>query len=672
MADVFLSYANEDAAAADTLADHLSSAGYAVWWDRQIHAGASFEAEISRQLTAARVVIVIWSPASVSSEWVKDEATEALEQRKLLPVAVEGQRPPFGFRQTQTLQWSTAGSGEDQFFDALGRAIRILTDGPGSQDRPKEVSPDITQETRNRNSRRGAMGIAFAALAGLAVLLSGVYYQRVETREDKTGSSDLVSRPPDVPSIAILPLADLSEQGNQTYFAQGISEEILNVLTGAPDLRVVGRTSSFQIANTELDLKAIGAALDATYLLEGSVRMDGDRVRVGVQLVDTATGFNVWSDRYDHELKEIFEIQRRIADAVGDALKIKITGSSPDRDLTAYTLYLRGLYAWRLRLVEGESGAIALLERAIARDPSMADAHATLAAARQVRAISAQSVGSPELEAIRAEATAAAERALQLEPGQPLALAALAGIYAHSGRLVEAHQLLDRALQDPRASESSYVFLSDVLRMVGAHEESAVLIRGALENNPHSQPLHRQLSRLGFELGNLEMAVEHGRLAVELGQYKEPASAIFTAAALAELGQVQDAIELVERVSIPEWMLDAQGFRLALLAQSSTDARDRFIEFARSDGSLPWSMHLLRLGEQSLGDQLLLQAAESGVFFRQPTAFGRVFENTATNFRRTKVFKEVARELGVYDHWQQYGWPDECRPLNDGADFLCK
>jgi len=677
VSDIFVSYASEDRERIRPLVELLESRGWSVWWDRKIHAGPRFDQIIEEAIEQATCIIAVWSRHSVVSDWVRTEASEGLDRGILVPMRIDDVRPPLEFRRSQTAELLGFPEHRDGL-DALLAGVRdtINKQGrAGSEDDETDAGEhDERGESTSFGLRPKLIGVLVVAVVGVASWIGWAGFRTESARDTSQYEVDSQVAAADqiqIPSIAILPFVDLSEQGDQEYFANGISEEILDVLTRTPNLRVVGRTSSFQFKGYDRDLREIGKTLSAGYLLEGSVRQDGDRVRVGVQLVDASTGFNVWSDRFDHELKHIFEIQESIAEAVGTALKVQVaTDVSPRRDLAAYTLYLRGLYAWRLRMVEGEKGAISLLEQATTRDPEFTEAHATLAAAWQLRALFAQRAESSETESLRARAITSAERALQLEPGQPMALTALSGVYAHTGRLVEARELLDLALKDPRASESPYVFLSSILRMVGNQEAGIELIRKGLENNPHSQSLHRELSQLGFETRNLEMAVEHGRLAVEISQYKEPVSAIFTAAALAEQGDVAAALELIDRVPIPPALIDPQGFRLALQAHSSAEARVRFIEFARVDGSLPWAMALRRLDEVSLADRLLIQIAQDGVFERVPLALSRVFEHSPTGFRRTEIFEKTVRELGVYEYWRRFGWPSVCEPVSDKT-FTC-
>ena len=179
-------------------------------------------------------------------------------------------------------------------------------------------------------------------------------------------------------SIAVLPFADLSEMGDQEFFADGISEEILNVLVRIPGLKVAGRTSSFSFKGRNEDLREIGAALGVNHVLEGSVRRSGTRLRITAQLIRGEDGFHLWSETYDREISDIFEIQDEIARSVADQLVVSLGLSSEtlvkDRteDLVAYENYLRAKQLFLDRGKDNLDMALLLLSEATARDPDFA------------------------------------------------------------------------------------------------------------------------------------------------------------------------------------------------------------------------------------------------------------------------------------------------------------
>ena len=193
------------------------------------------------------------------------------------------------------------------------------------------------------------------------------------------------------PSVAVLPFANMSADAEAEYFSDGITEEILNALAKLSGLRVMARTSSFAFKGRNLDVRAIGEQLGARYVLEGSVRRAGPRMRITAQLIDATEGHHLWSERYDRDVSDVFAVQDEITEAIRDALSERLLGigpaphqPTPAIDPVTYELYLRGLHLVRRRLGEAERG-ISILEDVIRRAPEYAPAYSALAVARMLQ-----------------------------------------------------------------------------------------------------------------------------------------------------------------------------------------------------------------------------------------------------------------------------------------------
>jgi adenylate cyclase len=230
-------------------------------------------------------------------------------------------------------------------------------------------------------------------------------------------------------SIAVLPFINMSGDADNEYFSDGISEEILNVLAGTPELQVAARTSSFAFKGKSMEVPEIARELKVRMVLEGSVRKQGDKVRVTAQLIDAQNGFHVWSQTFDRKLEDIFAIQDEIARAIGDELKVKIAatgtsgqGTAGTHNLEAYDLYLRGIAMWQLRREEPLWQAVDLFEQATKVDPEFAQGYAGQALVYVL--IGDYSRRIPYQEAL-SRARDFAEKAIALDPSLPEPYAAL-------------------------------------------------------------------------------------------------------------------------------------------------------------------------------------------------------------------------------------------------------
>ncbi|MEJ2679198.1 MAG: tetratricopeptide repeat protein [Gemmatimonadota bacterium] len=283
--------------------------------------------------------------------------------------------------------------------------------------------------------------------------------------------------PAEVQSLAVLPFLDLSAAQDQGYFTDGVTEELLNRLARVPELRVAGRTSSFAFKGTTLGIKEIGQRLSVDAVLEGSVRRDGDRVRVTAQLTDVASGFELWSETYDRAAGGILEIQDEIAHAIVDELRLQLSPSGAEalvgtESVKAHDDYLLGLARWHRRTAADLEKALAYFQRAAQEDPNYALAYAGLAQTYAVLPFYADVVPSDAA----AKANAAAARALALDAHLAEAHAALGQIaQALEWDLPGAETSYRRALEFNPGYATAHQWYAETLLMMGrlrqAHEE---------------------------------------------------------------------------------------------------------------------------------------------------------------------------------------------------------
>jgi TolB-like protein/predicted Zn-dependent protease len=389
-------------------------------------------------------------------------------------------------------------------------------------------------------------------------------------------------------SIAVLAFDDLSPQRDQAYFAEGISEELLNLLARIEGFKVAARTSSFKFRGASLDIGEIGRALNVETVLEGSVRKSGNQLRVTAQLINVADGFHLWSQSYDRELSNIFTVQDEIATAIVDALKLKLdlgaATAGRTQDTAAYDHYLRGRQLGRQPTQAGLLRAVQEFEQAIAIDPGFAAAYAGIADAW----VWLEDYGGIRSAEAFPRAEQAARRALELDPESAEAHAAMAFVldryhrdkpaareyFERTLRLnpnyVNAYNLYGDTLRDlgdyPRMIEVhrkaveldplSYFMktrLSSKLMAVGQLEEAERIIAGVFEEFPGNDFAHEEMGNLERNRGRLAEAARHFRI-VHFARPGDP----YAAAQIAQIGVTVDDPVMVEQwiAAAREWGAD--------------------------------------------------------------------------------------------------------------------
>ena len=349
--------------------------------------------------------------------------------------------------------------------------------------------------------------------------------------------------PPDA-SVAVLPFTNLSADKENDYFSDGLAEEILNALSQVEDLRVAARTSSFSFKGKAAEISEIGARLGVSNVLEGSVRRAGDRVRVTVQLVDVRNGFHLWSERYDRQMQDIFDVQDEIARAISERLKVSLSGGvnrsteNPD----AYELYLKGRQYWHHGLPASVRLAIECFEDAIKLDPRYALAYAALADSYAILANHA----SVSPNQARPPAHAAVTQAMTLAPSL-WEVNFSRGVYAFFlERWRDAGPYFQKAILINPRSSSARVYYGLFLAMDGRAEEAVAQTTLACQADPLSPFVHSLTSFALYYLTRFDAAERMAHHALEL----QPGYLYGLWAygmALCGLGRHEEATEALER-----------------------------------------------------------------------------------------------------------------------------
>lgn len=291
-------------------------------------------------------------------------------------------------------------------------------------------------------------------------------------------------------SIAVLPFVNMSGDPANEYFSDGISEEILNVLAGTPELQVAARTSSFSFKGKNAEVPAIARALGVRMVLEGSVRKQGEQVRITAQLIDAQSGFHRWSQTYDRKLEDIFAIQDEIARSIGDEMKVQIAANAHPgkaaggkRNPAVYDLYLRGMALWHTRRGEALWEAVGLFERAVEMDPTYAQGYAGLSLAYGI--LGDYSIRLPYAETL-ARARNSAERALALDPSLPEPYAALGLVASKELRRDTSDALLRRSILLRPSFATAHQWRGSLLMSGGDPEGGLAALERASKLDPRS------------------------------------------------------------------------------------------------------------------------------------------------------------------------------------------
>jgi len=382
----------------------------------------------------------------------------------------------------------------------------------------------------------------------------------------------------DEKSIAVLPLANTSGDPGNEYFSDGLTEELISVLGKIPDLKTIGRSSSFHFKNSKDDSRTIGERLAVMNLLEGSVRKQGDRVRIVVDLIKAADGRELWSETYDRELKDIFAIQSEIATAVVEQLKLKLLGAQPRSDaapasvnLAAYNALLQGQY-FIARFTEADQRrAVGYFEEAIRADPKYPLAHALLS--RAWRTLGAAFVLSAEdIDQAYARARESAQNALALDPNLSEAHNALGWVHVTPDFDLPAAETEFRraAALAPRDARPVQA-LAYLLAAFGRLDEADTLNRQAIALDPFYVASYLALARDQMTRNQLDAAEATLHKALEL---QSDASHVYAYLAGVDLQRGNAAAALRDAMLEPEGFWRDYAVTLARQAQGDRAAAD--------------------------------------------------------------------------------------------------
>jgi adenylate cyclase len=375
--------------------------------------------------------------------------------------------------------------------------------------------------------------------------------------KDSAGEADTPETVGEKPSIAVLPFNNMSGDPEQEYFSDGITEDIITDLSKVSGLFVIGRNTSFTYKGRSVELPEVAAKLGVKFILEGSVRKAGQRVRVTGQLIDGATGGHLWADRYDRDLTDIFEIQDEITKAIVDQLKIRLLPKekkaitqAPTTNVEAYNYYLKGRQLFHAFTKSYLILAKEMFARAVEIDPDYALAYAGMASCIS------RLWGMYNVPTVAEDLLAITDKALALNPNLSEAHAARGEALANSNRRQEAAAAFERALElDPNSFDASLSYARFCVTE-GKLEKAIELYMRAVEIQPDDSQAPMLLQIVYRSVGKLEESERYGRLGLkraeeQLKRHPENSRpAQLGAATLASLGEKEQALKWLERAKL--------------------------------------------------------------------------------------------------------------------------
>jgi len=498
--------------------------------------------------------------------------------------------------------------------------------------------------------------------------ISGAHATAGTTDSQPENDSDPISSPA---SIAVLPFANLGGKAEDEYFSDGMTEELLNVLARNTALQVAARTSVFQFKDQGGDVREIGRTLGVGHIVEGSVRRDGERVRITAQLIRVADGFHVWSESYDREIESVFALQDEIAQRLAEQLKSTLGGDSPLQARAsvapqAYDDFLkaRALYRDRRNILK----ALQLFRSAVERDPGFAVAWANLALACEVAAYhntaTQQQLAGDRIACMQP----AIARAVALAPGAAITLHAQANLARAEGRFLDAERLYLESIARDRTYPDVREDYAELLSSVGRMADSAEATRELVRLEPTSPLFWHRLAFIALVTDDAELVdAVVARIATIDPTFLFSLTTPFRHALCH--GRMDAARAALERAyaATP----DAVATILFLFRWSQGDAG--------MDDQL--ARELLRTTYHVDSSSLLAAMGDADLFFQ-------VIGNPRDRDKRYDSFRQLAcpsaagmltdarahallREAGFEAYWREKGWPPQCRPLGD-SDFECR
>ena len=520
---------------------------------------------------------------------------------------------------------------------------------------PEGIKP--ARGTRPAPESRKSSFVDYGLIAALLLVAAATFWNR-QLPQQQIEAADL--------SIAVLPFEDMSAEGDQQYFTDGLSEELLNLLASVDELRVASRTSSFVYRDPVQPIPEIAASIGVGHILEGSMRKDGDRIRITAQLIDAATDTHLWSETYDRNFDDIFAIQDEIANSIVSELMSEfglpaiqgITVAHITDNLNAYEMYLVARERYIRRGQGGLSESLRLSRVAVELDPTFAKGWELIAAIEAIAedasyGIWREGIDHPAL------AKEAARTALQLDPGLSMPFAVLGSLAVRYDRnVVEALTFFEDALQNDSKNSTAWLWQGLTYKYAGYMDDAIASFEQCLSIDPAYRHCRSFMAESYLFKGATEQALAlhevHG--AHDFGGASPSFVSVYV-----RRGQRDVAIDIADRkmrsrgAPVEEWALAIEN-----PDRDNSAGLQKLLDWTVSDDrgmELPPQM----LFSFRAWDEML----DIGEMQRR-----MLWHPDAAEFRVMPQFKEIVRKWAYDELWRTIGFPSACRPLGED-DFIC-
>ena len=470
-------------------------------------------------------------------------------------------------------------------------------------------------------------------------------------------------------TIAVLPFEDMSADGSQDYFGRGMAEEILNVIVSIETLDVASRTSTFALNDQNLLIPEIAERLNVNFVVEGSIRSSGNRVRVTAQLIDVANDTHMWSETYDRDLTDIFAIQDEISMAIAGALKVEllgdVLGDVPTQNMEAYALYLQARQLFNIPSFQNSLKARKLANQVITLDPAYSEGWAVLADSYENSATYGFSENSRE-EIIKLFnlALEAANKSISLDPDLGYGWAKKGNTHLRLMEWKQAKLAFDKAIKLSANDDSDpWLDLGQYYLSVGAYENAIEVLATAKDINPDDSSIYYSLGYAFIMDKNTEKTHMEFENAISKGVANVRSGNVILSVMEGNKEEIARNFEgFHQRIEAPA----SKYTDLYIDAYFKPDLRENYREYlSREPKSTASLMYASLLGDGNY----IVNWLKNSVGF-QSIMFQRLYTPPFRAILNQLVMKEYLHEVGLVDHWREVGFPNFCRPVGDD-DFDC-